>query len=60
METHNAEYIPCKTCQGSGRITCAKCNGKEKHTPGRICSNCFGKSRTTCIDCEGEGKIKTA
>lgn len=52
----------CRTCDGTGRITCEGCGGfdavykrKEVET-WAACARCHGEGRLICSKCHGSGK----
>lgn len=43
----------CSTCQGSGRLKCATCNGLKYQA---TCAGCKGTRQVTCAKCNGSGR----
>ncbi len=59
----------CKTCQGTGTMTCLKCEGAGKYYKhvyfiAKIvdnwerCLECGGSGKVKCTTCKGRGKKK--
>jgi co-chaperonin GroES (HSP10) len=45
----------CKTCDATGKISCAECDGgKSRLNPVMVCKSCHGEQEITCPDCQGK------
>lgn len=59
MTWHNkrngADWIVCRTCSGSGKVTavCQPCRGRGEIT----CEHCHGEGKIGCKPCEGGGAM---
>ena len=47
----------CKTCSGSGDMTCPRCVGYGTFENGETCYYCKGDGTVTCTSCNGYGYI---
>lgn len=51
----------CKTCNGSGKLTCQNCKGAGRYERGAgtqfKCSECEGTGKTVCGECRGAGGV---
>lgn len=61
--------VKCSTCNGTGYITCYRCNGRGSwyiYPPSGIialpfkdyCTACYGRGRDPCYACKGTGIIE--
>ena len=54
QETRQVDnWVPCTTCDATGKITCTPCSGTGLVT----CPTCQGQGNLTCSTCEGQGKL---
>lgn len=49
--------MKCKTCSGSGLITCKECYGEGMGLGHSKCPHCSGIGSIRCENCDGRGKI---
>ena len=48
----------CRTCNGSGEITCPRCGGYGTFSSGETCYYCQGNKTVECPSCNGTGSVE--
>lgn len=53
------DFGKCNPCNGSGLISCPKCDGQGRVSGmfgDKECNNCAGSGSKTCPNCRGKGE----